>query len=101
MPIKLTSENATGTEKSWGHNAAEGVVARDAKSGAFVTNVAMLLMQDMRLDTMAHDRSLPCSFEGWCTIGPTPLAFTMHQMKKVIPAVGATMAFRVKRWRIL
>ena len=33
-------------------------------------------------------------------IGPTPLARTMHQTKKVIPAAGATMALRVKRCRL-
>jgi len=33
-------------------------------------------------------------------MGPTPCAFTIHHMKKVIPAVGATMAFKVKRWRL-
>jgi len=34
-------------------------------------------------------------------IGPTPLALTIHQMKKVMPAVGATIAFTVNRCRIL
>ena len=34
-------------------------------------------------------------------MGPTPFAFTMHQMKKVMPAVGATIALSVNRWRIL
>lgn len=33
-------------------------------------------------------------------IGPTPLAFTIHQMKNVIPAVGATIALSVKRCRL-
>jgi hypothetical protein len=36
IPIKLTSENANGTEMSWGHNAAEGFLAREAKSGALL-----------------------------------------------------------------
>lgn len=36
MPMKLTIENANGTAINWGHNAAEGVDAREAKSGAFL-----------------------------------------------------------------
>jgi len=60
----------------------------------------MLLMHDMMLVTIAHANSDPCSFEGWWTIGPPPLAFTMHQMKNVMPAVGATIAFKVKRCRL-
>jgi hypothetical protein len=66
----------------------------------YVTSVAMLLMQDMRLETIAHPSSLPCSVDGWRMTGPTPLAFTMHQMKNVIPAVGATIDLTVKRWRL-
>ena len=65
-----------------------------------MTRVAILLMHDMILDTMPQLRSEPCSVAGWWMIGPTPFALTMHQMKKVIPAIGATMAFAVKRWRL-
>jgi hypothetical protein len=36
IPMKLTSENVKGTEISCGRSAAEGVFARDAKSGAFL-----------------------------------------------------------------
>ena len=36
IPMKLTSENANGTENSWGHSAAEGRSAREAKSGALL-----------------------------------------------------------------
>ena len=43
MPMKLTSENANGTEMSCGHSAAEGRLAREAKSGA-------LLLLNTRLD---------------------------------------------------
>jgi hypothetical protein len=100
MPMKLTSEKVNGTEISCGRSAAPGVFAREAKSGAFVTSVAMLLMQDMRLETMAHERSLPWRVEGCRMMGPTPLAFTMHQIKNVIPAVGATIDLTVKRWRL-
>lgn len=34
-------------------------------------------------------------------IGPTPLAFTMLQIKKVIPAIGTTMALAVNRCRLM
>ena len=37
MPMKLTMENAKGTAINWGQSAAEGVRAREAKSGAFLT----------------------------------------------------------------
>ena len=65
-----------------------------------MTSVAMLLMQDMRLDTIVHPSSLPCTFDGWWIIGPTPCALTMHHMKNIIPAVGATIAFSVNRCRL-
>ena len=110
-----------GTEKSWGKSAADGVVARDAKSGAFLFHihglispsrhetergdtctmrVAILLMHDMRLITIAHPNSEPCTVAGWEMMGPTPFALTIHQIKKMMPAAGATMALSVKRWRL-
>lgn len=36
IPMKLTNENESGTMMSWGNTAAEGVCARDAKSGALL-----------------------------------------------------------------
>lgn len=39
MPIKLTTEKARGTAKSWFQRAADGVLAREAKSGAFLQSV--------------------------------------------------------------
>ena len=36
MPMKETREKVSGTEKTCGHKAAEGVVAREAKSGALL-----------------------------------------------------------------
>lgn len=36
IPMKLTSEKANGTDINWGHNAAPGVLAREAKSGALL-----------------------------------------------------------------
>lgn len=38
MPIKHTNEHVRGMAKSWGYSAAAGVLARDAKSGAFLYN---------------------------------------------------------------
>ena len=66
----------------------------------YVTRVAMLLMQDMTLETIPQPRSDPCKVAGWWMIGPTPCAFTIHQMKKVMPAIGTTTAFSVKRCRL-
>lgn len=82
MPMKLTMEKPSGTEMSWGHTVADGYVAREAKSGAFlsggmrnygsersgqtyVTSVAMLLIHDMRLETILQPKTLPCTAEGW------------------------------------
>ena len=48
MPIKLTIGNERGTEKIWGHNAALGVVAREAKSGAFLSLQVKNQMQRRR-----------------------------------------------------
>ena len=36
IPMKLTIENPRGTESSCGRTAAEGLVAREAKSGALL-----------------------------------------------------------------
>lgn len=117
IPMKLTKENDRGTVMSWGHTAAEGYLAREAKSGAlleqmstqtvdedqestYVTNVAILLMHDIRLATIVHPSSDPCTVAGRDTIGPTPFAFTMHHMKNVMPAMGVTIAFSVNKWRL-
>lgn len=87
MPMKLTMENVNGTARSCGRPAANGRFARDAKSGAllrhqnrvrkapqeewmcskdaaYVTSVAILLMQDIRPTIIAQLRSLPCNVEG-------------------------------------
>lgn len=100
IPIKHTIEHVRGIAKSWGYNAAAGVLARDAKSGAFVTSVAELLMQDMRLTTIAQARLDPWMVEGWCTIGPMPLAFTIHHTKNIKAAMGVTIIFTTKKWRM-
>lgn len=70
------------------------------EKGTNVTSVAILLMQDIKLLTIAHPSADPWTVAGWLMMGPTPWALTMHQTKKVIPAIGATMDFRVKRWRL-
>ena len=72
IPTKHTSEAVSGSANNCGYSAADGVRAREAKSGAFVTSVTLLLMHDMELTTMAQPRSEPCSVDGWCTIGPMP-----------------------------
>lgn len=42
IPMKLTSEKVRGTEISCGSSAADGVLARDAKSGAFLRRPQIL-----------------------------------------------------------
>jgi hypothetical protein len=101
IPRKLTMLNPIGTEISCGKTAAPGELARDAKSGALTTRVAMFEMQDMREMTIVQPRSEPDRVEGCLTIGPTPLALAMDQMKKVIPAMGTQIALAVKRWRLV
>lgn len=64
IPMKLTIEKPSGTANNWGSFAAPGVFARDAKSGAFVTRVAMLEIHDIRLETMAHPSADPCKVPG-------------------------------------
>ena len=59
-----------------------------------------MLMQDIRLATIFHPKVLPWMVLGWCMIGPTPCALTMHQMKKVIPAMGTTTALTVNKCRL-
>lgn len=61
----------------------------------------MLLTHDIKLATMAQPRDEPWIFEGCRTMGPTPCALTMHQMKNVMPAIGTIMALTVKRCRTL
>ena len=60
----------------------------------------MLLIQFIKLTTIAQLISLPCMRAGWWMIGPTPLAFTMDQMKNAIPAMGTKIALAVNRWRL-
>lgn len=59
--------------------------------------VAKLAMEDMKPLTNSQPSSLPESRPGWRTIGPTPPARTMAQMKKAMPAVGTTYDLTVKR----
>lgn len=65
--------------------------------GAYVTRVAILLMHDMILETIPQPSADPWRVPDWWIMGPTPWALTMHQMKNVIPAIGATTAFTVNK----
>lgn len=118
MPIKHTIEDAKGNAKSCGQSAAAGVLALDAKSGAFlfcfqsemgtekqtrhadVRSVTKLLTHDMRLTTIAQARLDPWMEEGCWTIGPIPCALRIHHMRNTIAAVGVTTVFTTKKWRL-
>ena len=62
--------------------------------------VTKLLMQDIVLIIIAHPRSDPWTVAGWEMTGPTPLALTIHQTKKVMPATGMMTALTVNRCRL-
>jgi hypothetical protein len=51
-------------------------------------SVAKLAMEDMVPRTISQPSSEPFALPGWCTMGPMPLARTIAQMKKAMPAVG-------------
>lgn len=76
---------------------ADGVFARDPKSGAFVVNVMRLLMHIPILLIMAHASSEPWIVAGCLTIGPTPFALTIHQIIKMRQAMGAMIVLNVKK----
>lgn len=84
-----------------GHTAALGVLALDAKSGAFVISVNMLLKQLEMLMSICHDRSLPDNCAGCEKTGPTPPARVMDQPKKAKPMMGPMMALARKSQRSL
>lgn len=58
------------------------------------------LMHDVMLATIAHPRGEPWTVAGWWTIGPTPRALMIHQIKKVIPAIGTMIALTVNKCRL-
>lgn len=101
MPIKLVNANPIGMVNSCDHKASLGLLANRAKSGLFTINAAKLAMALMMPLMIAQARSLPWIVEGCLTIGPRPPAATIAQMKKAMPAAGATKDLTVKRWRIL
>src|SRR5690242_1574131 len=101
IPMKDVIANPRGMVSSWGRKASDGLRAKRAKSGSFTIKAAKLAIADMVPRTMSQPSSEPDLVPGWCTIGPIPLARTMAQMKKAIPAVGTTYAFTVNKWRIL
>ena len=63
--------------------------------------VAKLEMAPMIPVTMPQASFEPEAVAGWWMTGPPPPALTNAQMKRAMPAVGATTALTVKRWRIL
>ena len=60
----------------------------------------LLEMQLINALTNAHARAVPWTVAGCLTIGPTPPALTMNHTKNAIPAIGATTALTVKKWRM-
>jgi hypothetical protein len=64
-------------------------------------SVAKLAIELIMPFTIAQPSSLPEAVPGWETIGPIPLARTILQMKKAMPAVGTTKDLTVKRCLIV
>lgn len=62
--------------------------------------VAILLMLDMRLATKTHPKAEPVMVAGARRSSPAPPALCMHHPNNPKPARGATIALRVKKWRI-
>lgn len=101
MPIKDVTANPIGIAKSCDQKASLGLPAKRAKSASFTMSVAKLAIELMHPFTNSHPSALPDLVAGWWTIGPTPPARTMAQMKKAMPAQGTKYAFTVKRCRTL
>lgn len=64
IPMKLVTANPMGMAYSWGHSAALGVFAREAKSGAFVMSVNMLLKHEEIEISICQLRELPDNLAG-------------------------------------
>lgn len=101
IPMKEVIANPMGMVSSCGRKASEGFLAKREKSGSFTIKVAKLAMALMMPLTMSQPSSDPLASLGCLTIGPSPFARTIAQMKKAIPAVGAKKALTVNKWRIL
>lgn len=99
IPMKLTRAKTIGIDSICDITASEGLRAREPKSGAFVMIVDWELMHDVMLATIAHPRGEPWIVAGWWTIGPTPRALMIHQIKKVIPAIGTMIDLTVNKCR--
>jgi hypothetical protein len=58
--------------EAWGLGELEKKDRKHDKNTTYVTNVAILLIADIILVTIAHPRSEPCIVAGCLIIGPTP-----------------------------
>lgn len=118
MPMNDVTAKPTGIVRSWGKNASDGFRAKRAKSGSLTINVAKLAgacqyiivrnllradvpMADMMPRTMSQPSSEPRTVPDCLTMGPSPFARTIAQMKNAMPAVGTKYALTVNRCRIL
>lgn len=97
IPMKEVTANPHGMEMNCGRRASLGRRANRAKSGSLTINVAKLAMDDIMPETIAQASVLPDAVAPWWTIGPTPPALTIAQMKNATPAVGTTKAFTVNK----
>lgn len=100
-PMNEVTAKPIGMVRSWDHRASRGFWAKRLKSGSLTIKVAKLDM-DAMMPAIHPQASLePEASAGCRTMGPSPLARTMAQMKKAIPAAGTKYALTVNKWRIL
>lgn len=57
-------------------------------------------MQFITPEIIAHANCCPPIVPGWCTIGPTPFALTIHQNMKARQAIGVIIVLKVKKCRL-
>lgn len=84
-------------DQNWETIGADGVFARDPKSGAFVVSVMRLLMHTPVPLIMAQASSEPWIVAGCLTIGPTPFALMMHQIINMRQAMTVRIVLNVKK----
>lgn len=99
--MKLVMVKPIGMAMSWGQTAALGVLALEAKSGALVMRVNMLLKQLEMLMSICQLRSLPERVAGWEKTGPMPPPRVMDQPKKANPMMGPMTALARNHQRSL
>lgn len=97
MPMRDVMAKQKGSEMIWGRTTSDGLLAREAKSTAFVANVAMFAIQDMSWPTNSHPSVEPEILAGAERRSPAPFALTRQSARSAMPAAGAAMALRVKR----